>query len=183
MKKECEAAALWWATQLNTTMAPLLQQEQILSFQKALAEILEQKYHNHWYPEEPERGSAFRSIINDNRTVDHVLMEAASKAKIPNLKSRLNADAIMWVDPNQIQVQFSHSPRRHHIYGNPLSSETMFDPSLMRGAAVYNTQMSGTGSPNNSPTRSGSPPTRSGSLLARSFIQDEQNRIAQVVNM
>jgi len=178
MKKECEAAALWWTNQINTSMAPLISQEQISTFRSSLADILEQKYLNHWYPEEPERGSAFRSIINDNRTLDHVLLEAASTAKIPNLKSRINADAIMWVDPNQIQVQFSHSPRRHLIYGNPLSNETMFDPSLMRGAAVFNTQMSGTGTPSGHNS-----PTRGNSLLSRSFIQDEQNRIVQAVNM
>jgi len=178
MKKECDSAAFWWANQLNTSAAPLLSQEQISSFQRVLAEILESKYLNHWYPDEPERGSAFRSIINDNRTVDQVLLEAASKAKISNLKSRLNAEAIMWVDPHQIQVQFSHSPRRHLIYGNPISNDSMFDPTILRGAAVFNTHMSGSGSSSTSLS-----PQRTGSLLSRSFILDEQNRHAQTVNM
>jgi len=179
MKKECESAALWWANQLNTSIAPLVSQDQIATFQRALAEVLEGKYLNHWYPEEPERGSAFRSIINDNRTVDHVLLEAASISKIPNLKSRLNADAIMWVDPHQIQVQFSHSPRRHLIYGNPLSNEAMFDPTILRGAAVFNTHMNGSVSS----SMNNHSPQRSGNLLSRSFILDEQNRHAQTVNM
>jgi len=163
MQKECEVAAWWWTSQLNSNIAPPLTKEQLMSFQKSLTEILEDKYLNHWYLDEPERGSAFRSIIFDNRTVDHVLLESASRASIPNVKSRLSAEVIMWVDPQQIQIQFAHSPKRHMIYGKNNSSDLLFDPSVLRGATVYNT------------------PARTHSH--RSFINDEQLRQAQIVNM
>jgi len=184
MKKECESASGWWTTQINATIAPPLDKEQLSTFQQVLCQILEEKYRNHWYADEPERGSAFRSIIYDNRTIDQVLLDAASRAKIHNLKTRLSNEVIMWVDPNQIQVQFSHSPRRHVIYGNPLATESMFDPSVLRGAAVYNT------SPINSSSSSGSSSptslpisTRASLSQSKGIAAQDQQRIALAVNM
>eukprot|EP01114_Cavostelium_apophysatum_P013950 TRINITY_DN3488_c0_g1_i1.p1 TRINITY_DN3488_c0_g1~~TRINITY_DN3488_c0_g1_i1.p1 ORF type:complete len:161 (-),score=22.04 TRINITY_DN3488_c0_g1_i1:147-629(-) len=139
MKQECEAASYWWTQQLNSNVAPILSQEQISIFQKSLAEILEDKYLNHWYLDDPERGSAFRSISYDNRVIDHVLLESAARAKIPNIKSRLQQEVIMWVDPNLIQVQYGHSPKRHVIYGKAGPADLLMDPSVLRGAAIYNT--------------------------------------------
>lgn len=155
MRKEIEAASIWWTSQLNTNVAPLLTKEQISSFQSALTEILEEKYTKHWYVEEPERGSAFRSISFDNRTVDHVLLEAAQRSKIPNIRSRLSNEVIMWVDPELIQVQYTHSPKRHVIYGK--SFDLLMDPSVLRGAAIF--------------------------PRPKSLITDEQNRTATTVNM
>lgn len=61
-------------------------------------------------------GSAFRAIIYETRLVDGVIMEAANRAKIANIKSRLQAEVIMWVDPRQIQIQYSHSSKRVLIF-------------------------------------------------------------------
>jgi len=170
MRKECEAASWWWTQQLNGSIAPPLTKEQLASFQKSLADVLEDKYTSHWYIEDPERGSAFRSIIHDNRTVDHVLLEAASKSKIPNLKSRLPADVIMWVDPLQIQVQYSHSPRRHLIYGKQGAHDHLMDPSVLRGVAMFNTGLAANGRPMHH-------------HHVKSIVDDEQQRQAQTVNM
>lgn len=164
MRKECDAASLWWTQQLNSSVAPPLSKDQVVFFQKTLSDVLEDKYTSHWYIDDPERGSAFRSIIHDNRTVDHVLLEAAAKAKIPNVKSRLPSDVIMWVDPLQIQVQFSHSPRRQLIYGKQASNDLLMDPSVLRGAAVFNTGATRT-------------------HHVKSIVDDEQQRQAQTVNM
>jgi len=71
--------------------------------------------------------------------VDQVLQESASRARIPNIKSRLSSEVIMCVDPHLIQVQYSHSPKRHVIFGKASENDLLMDPSVLRGAAIFNT--------------------------------------------
>lgn len=78
----------------------------------------EQRYNGHWYLEQPDRGHAYRSIwfSKANGIVDSVLLEAAKEAGIVNLRDRLSTDVMMWVDPNQVCVQYSNMPpNKYHV--------------------------------------------------------------------
>ena len=116
MKKECEAASWWWTYQLNIMVSPTLQNDNLVVFQRELCKLMELKYKNHWYMDDPERGHAFRSIMYDDGIVDSLLVTAAQKASITNLKHRLPCEVIMWCDPSSVKVQYSHTtPRKLHV--------------------------------------------------------------------
>ena len=46
------------------------------SFEKALTELLRAKYLNHWYKDQPHRGSGYRAISNEY-SLDPILAKAA----------------------------------------------------------------------------------------------------------
>jgi len=145
MKKECEMASLWWAQQLTKSAAGQsasnnspLSYDCLTVFQKTLEEMMSAKYENHWYPIQPDRGHAYRSIMCDRRVIDNLLLAAAKSAHIPNLRERFSeAELIMWVDPGCVKVQYSHAPKSPHtVYQSPnaLSGED----SIMKSSSVPN---------------------------------------------
>jgi protein Tob/BTG len=110
--KECEYASWWWTSQLNLAMSPTVSYEQLHHFQKTLQRILEKKYENHWYPDCPEKGSAYRSIMFEHGIIDSVLAVSAKEARITNLRARFPTELIMWVDPGAIRIAYTHSPKK-----------------------------------------------------------------------
>jgi len=117
MEKECQAASWFWTSQLVNTVqgAEPLTKEQIIGFQTQLERALMKKYEGHWYPEEPDRGHAFRSIWADDRCVDKLLLDAAKRCGI-NLRSRIHVSCIMWCDPGSVKLQYLHEPKVHVLY-------------------------------------------------------------------
>ncbi|PRP88513.1 hypothetical protein PROFUN_03235 [Planoprotostelium fungivorum] len=114
--RECEVASCWWTSQLDTGVAPPLTEDQLSKFQMALQSILEQRYDNHWYPIDPERGTAYRSISSEGRSMDQVITQAARLSGIPNITGRLKVQCIMWVDPSSVKVAFSHAKKPNIIW-------------------------------------------------------------------
>ncbi len=78
-------ASWWWTQQLNKGIAgqsssnnPPIPFDTLSSFQKTLQELMELKYENHWYPHQPDRGHAYRSIMCDRRVIDNLLLSKYS---------------------------------------------------------------------------------------------------------
>jgi protein Tob/BTG len=126
MKKECSVASWFWTSQLNAILSPALTQIQLISFQKHLNDILEQRYSNHWYTDDPEKGHAFRSIWFHSSRIDPLLLEAAKKAGITDLSSRMQAEVIMWVDPGLVSVSYLQNPKKVNIlYQDPAKQNSL----------------------------------------------------------
>src|SRR5689334_15705946 len=117
MLKECEAASWWFASQLHSSYPPL-SSDQVLTFQQTLMQTWVKKYTGHWYVEEPDRGNAYRSILKNDRVIDNVLLTAANAAQISDIRTRLNGDFIMWIDPHTVKVQYSNTHKRVDIYSS-----------------------------------------------------------------
>jgi protein Tob/BTG len=130
--KEIQAASWFLASNLNPNVKPLLSQEQIHAFQNELALAMEQKYVNHWHPDIPERGHAFRSILVEHqRLIDELILTSAQRAKVPNVARRLThlPSLIMWIDPYNVTVQYLPTNRQQVIYDSkPLPSSVSFNP-------------------------------------------------------
>lgn len=117
--KEIQVASWFFASNLNQQVQPPLSQQHILDFQKELAFALEQKYANHWHPETPERGHAFRSVLIDHtRLIDDVILTAARRANIPMISQRLSRlpSLLMWIDPSNVTVQYIPTNRQQVLY-------------------------------------------------------------------
>lgn len=74
-----------------------------------LAELLSQRFENHWYPEKPLKGSAYRcvNISIDDGSVDSVLLQAGEEVGISKsgLMVVFPKGLALWIDPNDVSCR------------------------------------------------------------------------------
>jgi hypothetical protein len=102
---EVGAAAKWWATRMRQDG---LSPEGVAAFEQALRAGMEARCDGHWYPLEPWRGSAHRSVVND-QTIDPLLAAAAAAAGIRDAAARLPR-AVLWINPGGWRVKVERDP-------------------------------------------------------------------------
>lgn len=126
MIEETLHAANWWVQKIISyninVEAPSWQSH----FEKVMIGLLRAKYHNHWYCDDPSRGSGYRAISNEY-ALDPILDKAA-KAVSHSLPKNLARVVLtsedrwltMFVNPGQVTVRNKHfleepvyDPRRH----------------------------------------------------------------------
>lgn len=75
-------------------------------FGDELAKKLTQKFEGHWYPEKPQKGSAYRCILISEQ-LDPVLVEAAKESglKVEDVKANLPEKLSLWVDPHEVSYR------------------------------------------------------------------------------
>jgi protein Tob/BTG len=65
------------------------------------------KFQEHWYPERPTQGSAYRSIRISKEKVDKILINAAINVGL-NLQEILDSlpnDLTIWIDPGEVSYR------------------------------------------------------------------------------
>merc|ERR1712228_287921 len=79
--------------------------------EKVMTELLRAKYHNHWYKDDPSRGSGYRAISNEY-SLDPILDKAAKAVShsLPKNLARmvLTSDdqwLVMFVNPGEVTVR------------------------------------------------------------------------------
>jgi len=114
---EIVVAATWWRHVVvkHKDITP----NKADKFYDALIALLSERLFSHWYPEEPLKGQAYRSISFDTMNgVDSVLMKACTGAQISfsSLRTMFPATiehVIMWINPGEVVLKvYSNSPRR-----------------------------------------------------------------------
>lgn len=77
------------------------------SFKENLSDILCEHYQNHWFPEKPFKGSAYRCIRITGSKIDPLLQRAASSCGIScaQLLAALPQELTMWVDPEEVSYR------------------------------------------------------------------------------
>lgn len=77
-------------------------------FSSSLFRVLMTRYSNHWFPEHPCRGSAFRCIRIVKKKLDPVVILAATDSGISEvcLQELLPSELTLWVDPNDVCYRF-----------------------------------------------------------------------------
>ena len=75
-------------------------------FQAALRDLMLRKFHNHWNPQLPSRGSAYRSIQTYHGTIDALLLHAAAVAGIQNISKSMPLEFTLWIDPFNVSCRF-----------------------------------------------------------------------------
>jgi hypothetical protein len=119
---ECEAAATWWAEHIHADTVP---DHKVALFQRYLSFGMAVRNAGHWYPTKPERGSAYRSIVND-RKADPLLITAAKKAGIEEIGNLLPR-AYMWIDPGSVRIRREQSKISESIFtGSRISFVVIF---------------------------------------------------------
>ena len=129
-ERERHAAASWVGAHLGGNSGAELT--------KAVEQLLEQRFDGHWYPSEPDRGSAYRVMKTNLDDLDPLLARAAVSAGVsPSalhaalLKQfprtadgdRARGSRYLWVNPGEVKAlhpdRRSHNKGKESVFGEP----------------------------------------------------------------
>jgi len=126
MKEEVRSAVNFLKKQLDTR--PSLSNEQTKNFSDILERLVTKKFQNHWHPNKPLKGNAYRCINVDRTHVDPVLVKAAEEASISllDVMSLFPDGFALWIDPDDVSIRFGTRGSICPIYGKGIrKSESM----------------------------------------------------------
>jgi hypothetical protein len=91
----------------SSSDSSLITQDAIDSFSSKLCQLLQDRYRDHWFPEKPHKGQAFRCIrINENFRKDPTVEKACDECGISYDRLKLPLELTLWVDPQEVTVRF-----------------------------------------------------------------------------
>ncbi|KAG9486165.1 protein BTG3 isoform X2 [Eleutherodactylus coqui] len=105
MKDEISAVVFFLSKLLKNNNK--LGKEEIEVFSEELSKILHDKYINHWYPESPAKGQAYRCIrVNRVQGVDPDLQKACFNSGLLYEDLGLPREMTLWVDPCEVCCRY-----------------------------------------------------------------------------
>ncbi|XP_077336182.1 protein BTG3 [Lithobates pipiens] len=105
MKNEISAVVFFLSKLLKNNRN--LSEEDIEIFSEELSRILYDKYVNHWYPETPTKGQAYRCIrVNRYQGVDPDLQKACFNSGLLYEELGLPKEMTLWVDPCEVCCRY-----------------------------------------------------------------------------
>ncbi|XP_074836957.1 protein BTG3-like isoform X2 [Carettochelys insculpta] len=101
MKEEVETGARFLSRLANRHGQ--LDEGRMEQFGEHLAAILRERYSQHWYPENPAKGQAYRCIrINCRQRVDESLLQACAGCGLEYSELALPQELALWIDPGEV---------------------------------------------------------------------------------
>lgn len=100
-----------------------------------MLEHLRIKFQGHWYPERPNKGSAYRSIRISKEKVDKVLVNAAFDVglDLQEILDTLPNDLTIWIDPGEVSYRIGEKgPGRNDVYLRKLQDRFVFSFVLVK---------------------------------------------------
>jgi len=106
MRQEIVSAVNFMSTFLSSRNG--IPADELDRFRRCLCQVLALRYSEHWFPERPCKGSAFRCIRIVKRRMDPVVSQAAVEAGIAEsrLRELLPSELTLWVDPDDVSYRF-----------------------------------------------------------------------------
>jgi len=88
-----------------------LPKRKVSMFAKELTECLKLKFKGHWYPNYPDRGTAFRCLEIRDTAFDPVLVHAArvSGITLTDIRAQLPESFFLWVDPFEVSYRIGEN--------------------------------------------------------------------------
>ncbi|XP_028985733.1 protein BTG4 [Betta splendens] len=101
MKREVNAAVAY--LQRMVVARSNLDEAVAQLFAEKLQKLLCDKYNDHWYPDCPSKGQAYRCIrINNGQVCDDVLLQACKEIEITPSELCLPPELTLWIDPMEV---------------------------------------------------------------------------------
>ena len=81
--------------------------ERVEKFCGKLEQLLCTRYKNHWHPERPHKGSAYRCLRMSDRLMDPVIALAAMESEVSkeDIQSTLPTELTVWIDPFEVSYR------------------------------------------------------------------------------
>lgn len=84
-----------------------IEKEQLETFKERLGELLIARFQNHWHPEKPTRGQAYRCIrLNESDRKERLIDQAAAQSGLSYAQLKLPTELTIWVDPKEVCCRF-----------------------------------------------------------------------------
>lgn len=131
-----------------------LTERQLELFKASLSDVLRRRYHDHWFPDKPNRGSGYR-CIRINGKMDPVIAQAgANVGLLPAVLHHLfPSELTMWIDPAEVSYRIGENGSICVLYERtePIDDELTQRPSSSSSSTSSNfsnsSSMSSGGSP------------------------------------
>lgn len=93
-------------------------------FGEELEKALKQKFHGHWYPDKPFKGSAFR-CLRVSSPIDPVLEQAARESgmEVADVREHLPNELSVWIDPGEVSYRIGEKGAVKILYSESDSAE------------------------------------------------------------
>lgn len=95
------------------------EQDKLEQFRQCLTNALYERFHDHWFPEQPTKGQAYRCIrLNEWDRHDIALQKACSQCGIDYKDLQLPVELTLWVDPDEVTCRFGETKGSHCLVAN-----------------------------------------------------------------
>ncbi|XP_029360633.1 protein BTG4 [Echeneis naucrates] len=89
-----------------------LNETKVELFAEKLQKLLCDQYEDHWYPDCPSKGQAYRCIrINNSMLCDKVILRACAESELTPTELCLPAEITVWIDPLEVCVRSGENSR------------------------------------------------------------------------
>lgn len=101
-------------TSINVTGDASNDLDKVEKFRQCLTKALFERFHNHWFPEQPTKGQAYRCIrLNEWDRHDVTLQKACAQCGIDYKDLQLPVELTLWVDPDEVTCRFGEIKGSH----------------------------------------------------------------------
>uniref|UniRef100_A0A1B6IYM6 Anti-proliferative protein domain-containing protein n=1 Tax=Homalodisca liturata TaxID=320908 RepID=A0A1B6IYM6_9HEMI len=109
-----------------------LNEAQLASFKGSLISLLKSRYQNHWFPEYPNRGSAYR-CIRINTKMDPIVAQAcnATGCSANSLRALFPHELTLWIDPEEVSYRFGENGSICVLYDKETKEEQVITVSTV----------------------------------------------------
>lgn len=99
------------------------EQDKLEQFKQCLTDALYERFHDHWFPEQPTKGQAYRCIrLNSWDRHDIALQKACDQCGIEYKDLQLPVELTLWVDPEEVTCRFGETKGSHCLVAKFTSS-------------------------------------------------------------